>query len=98
MRENLSNSYPAHLKPSAVALLAAALAATIAGSQALAEQPEAAAVVSSTKTPLPPPWIACDDASRVAYFAVRPALNPHAVFTHPIKVHLKAGQSCAMLK
>ncbi len=43
-------------------------------------------------------WISCDDQQRVAYRVVPPVLNPHNAFTHPIKVHLKPGMSCADLK
>jgi len=43
-------------------------------------------------------WISCDDRARVAYRVVPPALNPHAAFTHPLKVSLKPSQACRDLK
>jgi hypothetical protein len=52
----------------------------------------------SAQTGLHSPWISCSDVDHVAYRVVPPALNPHNMFTHPIKVQLKSGQSCADLK
>ncbi len=49
-------------------------------------------------TALPKPWISCSDVDHVAYRVVPPALNPHNMFTQPIKVNLKPSQSCADLK
>ena len=43
-------------------------------------------------------WVACDDRTRIAYRVVPPALNPHAAFTHPIKVKLRPSESCQDLK
>lgn len=65
------------------------LVAGFGGGGVLAAQPDAR---------LPSPWISCSDVEHVAYRAVPPALNPHNAFTHPIKVRLKPGETCADLK
>jgi hypothetical protein len=57
-----------------------------------------AETASATPTQLHSPWISCSEADHVAYRVVPPALNPHNMFTQPIKVSLKPGQSCADLK
>ncbi len=42
-------------------------------------------------------WTACDAGRGVAYRTLAPGHNPHNAFTHPIKVHMKAGETCAQL-
>ncbi len=53
---------------------------------------------AGSQTQLHSPWVSCSDVDHVAYRVVPPALNPHNMFTQPIKVSLKPGQSCADLK
>jgi hypothetical protein len=72
--------------------VAAAAAVLMAGFDCRAEP------AAGTEVHLHSPWIACSELEHVAYRVVPPALNPHNAFTHPVKVSLKPGQSCADLK
>ena len=88
---------------SSVALAVSALVAFGATSSraepAYGDPAQKSAEAEATAAPsLPAPWVSCDDARHVAYRVVPPRLNPHNAFTHPIKVRLSSGQTCASLK